>query len=240
MPLPAAPDERRATTPLELGRGGADGVLAPGSGAPYAWTMDARGLSRLRLAGAAAAGAAVAHTLLYLVAVPDTKARAMVLAESGHGYWSWALAAALVLGVVSAVATVGGRFRRGLRREAAASWSSRSEGDPLGLLAARLAALQVGIYLVQELLERLMAGLPLATVAHEQFLLMGLPVQVLVAVAVATVLVVLGRAAEAVGRALSLPPPPSRRRLPVPRPVVAVRAPRPAAGAAAIRAPPAA
>jgi hypothetical protein len=196
--------------------------------------MDARGLTRLRLAGAAAAGAAVAHTLLYLVAVPDTKARATVLADSGHGYWSWALAAALVLGAVSAAAIVRGHFRRGLRRDAAAS----AGGDPLGRLAARLAALQVGIYLVQELLERLMAGLPLDSVAYEQFLLLGLPVQVLVAVAVATVLVVLGRAAEAVGRALRLPPPPSSRRLPVPRPVVAVRASRRPAGPAAIRAPP--
>jgi hypothetical protein len=202
--------------------------------------MDAGGLGRLRLAAAAASGAAAAHTLLYLVAVPDTKARAAVLAESGHGYWSWALAAALVLGVVSAVATVGRHFRRGLRREAAASWSRRAGGDPVGLLAARLAALQVGIYLVQELLERLMAGLPLASVAHEQFLLLGLPVQVLVAVAVATVLVVLGRAAEAVGRALRPPRAPARLRLPVPRPVVAVRASRLAAGPAAIRAPPAA
>jgi hypothetical protein len=201
--------------------------------------MDAGGLSRLRLAGAAAAGAAVAHTLLYLVAVPDTKARATVLAESGHGYWSWALAAALVLGAVSAVATVGGHFRHGLRRDASPFPPSHVAGDPLGRLVVRLAALQVGIYLVQELLERLMAGLPLASVAHEQFLLMGLPVQALVAVAVATVLVVLARAAEAVGRALR-PPPPSRRRLPVPRPVVAVRASRPAAGPAAIRAPPAA
>jgi hypothetical protein len=197
--------------------------------------MDARGLSRLRLTGAAAAGAAVAHTLLYLVAVPDTKARATVLADSGHGYWSWALAAALVLGAVSAAATVGGHFRRGLRRDAAAP----AGGDPLGRLAARLAALQVGIYLVQELLERLMAGLPLDSVAHEQFLLMGLPVQVLVAVAVATLLVVLAHAAEAVGRALSVPSPPSRR-LPVPRPVVAVRASRRPAGPAAIRGPPAA
>jgi hypothetical protein len=195
--------------------------------------MDARGLTRLRLAGAAAAGAAIAHTLLYLVAVPDTKARATVLADSGHGYWSWALAAALVLGAVSAVATVGGHFRRGLRRDAAAP----AGGDPLGRLAARLAALQIGIYLVQELLERLMAGLPLDSVAHEQLLLLGLPVQALVAVAVATVLAVLGRAAEAVGRALSVPPPPSGR-LPVPRPVVAVRASRLPAGPAAIRAPP--
>ncbi len=202
--------------------------------------MDARGLSRLRLAGAAAAGAAVAHTLLYLVAVPDTKARAAVLAESGHGYWSWALAAALVLGAVSAAATVGGHFRRGLRREAAASWSSQAAGDPLGRLVVRLAALQVGIYLVQELLERLMAGLPLASVALEQLLLLGLPVQVLVAVAVATVLVVLAHAAEAVGRALRPPPPSSRRRLPVPRPVVAVRACGLAAGPVAIRGPPAA
>ena len=55
--------------------------------------MDARLRHHLPLAGAAVAGAAVAHTLIYLMTVPDTRARGEVLAATGHGYWSVAVAA---------------------------------------------------------------------------------------------------------------------------------------------------
>jgi len=160
---------------------------------------------RLPLAGAAVAGAAFGHTLLYLVAVPDTRARMTVLAETGHGYWSVAVAAAIVLGLLSLAGVAARHLLAGLGRT----------GEPpgpggLGSMARRLALLQTGIFLVQEAIERLAAGTPPSLLEHDGVLLDGIFVQVLVALGVAAVLHLLGRAAEAVGRALRRPDAPGR------------------------------
>jgi hypothetical protein len=197
--------------------------------------MDARLRHRLPLAGAAVAGAAVAHTLIYLVKVPDTRARAAVLAATGHGYWSVAVAAAIVFGLVAAGATVARHFRHGAG--AAAQPALPDRVDQLGL---RLALLQSAIFVVQEGLERLAAGAAVGTLAATPSLLLtGIAVQVLVALGVAAVLAGLGRAAEAVGRALRAAGPPATGAVLVRRPAGAVRRSRLSGGPAAIRAPPA-
>jgi hypothetical protein len=195
--------------------------------------MDGRWLGRLRLVGAAIGGAAVGHVLIYLVTVPDPHTRGMVLAETGHGYWSMAVGAAVMFGLLSAGATIARHCARGWHR-------ARPSGgqDRLRQLAGQLAVLQAGIYMTQEVLERLAAGAPLTGLAQHQLLTLGIPVQLLIGVGVAAVLTLLGRTAEAVGWALSCPPPPEPTRLPTVRPLLPPRATRCLAGPAAIRAPP--
>jgi hypothetical protein len=172
--------------------------------------MHPRGLAhRLPLAGAAVAGAVIGHGLAYALAVPEPGRRLAVLAGSGHAYWSAAIAAAIVLGLGSLGTTLARSFNAGLRP------GDRPAGEPVGRLAGRLALLQVTIYLVQELIERAAAGVPLGGPVNGRLLLTGIAVQLLVAGALALGLAWAGRVAEVAGRALR------RRRLgrPDPRPV---------------------
>jgi hypothetical protein len=191
---------------------------------------------RLPLAAAAVAGAAFGHTLLYLVAVPDTQARMTVLAETGHGYWSVAVAAAIVLGLFSLAGTAAGHLLAGLGRTGQPPAGLGPGG--LGSMARRLALLQTGIFLVQEAVERLAAGTPLSLLEHHRVLLDGILVQVLVALGVAAVLHLLGRAAEAVGRALRRPAAPGRQLDLGPLPAPPARASRRPGAYGHIRAPP--
>jgi hypothetical protein len=197
--------------------------------------MDARRLRhRLPLAGAAVAGAAAAHTLIYLVRVPDGRARDAVLAATGHAYWSVALAAAVVLGLVAVGSVAARRFVHGLRRGGAPPSPERVDR-----LALRLALYQSAIFVVQEGVERLAAGGSSGDLAASANLLAtGVAVQVLVALGVAAVLAGLGRAAEAVGRALRLPRAGQPARAPAGWPARRVRRSRLPGGPAAIRAPP--
>jgi hypothetical protein len=172
--------------------------------------MHPHGLARrLPLAGAAVAGAVIGHGLAYALAVPEPGRRLAVLAGSGHAYWSAAIAAAIVLGLGSLGTTLARSFNAGLRP------GDRPAGEPVGRLAGRLALLQVAIYLVQELIERAAAGVPLGGPVNGRLLLTGIAVQLLVAGALALGLAWAGRVAEVAGRALR------RRRLgrPDPRPV---------------------
>ena len=124
---------------------------------------------------AAVAGAVVGHGLAYALAVPEPGRRLAVLAGSGHAYWSAAIAAAIVLGLVSLGATLARHFRAGLRT------GGRPAAESLGRLVARLALLQVTIYLVQELIERAAAGVPLGGPVDGRLLFTGIAVQLLVA-----------------------------------------------------------
>ena len=101
-----------------------------------------------------------------------------------------------MLGLVSLGATLARHFRAGLRT------GDRPAGEPLGRLAIRLALLQVTIYLVQELIERAAAGVPLGGPVDGRLLLTGIAVQLLVAAVLALGLGWAGRVAEVAGRAL--------------------------------------
>jgi hypothetical protein len=197
--------------------------------------MDARGVHRrLPLAGAAVAGAVVAHTLIYLVKVPDARARDAVLAATGHAYWSVAVAAAVVLGMVAVGSVAARRFLHGLRRAGAPP-----SPEPVDRLALRLALYQSAIFVVQEGVERLAAGGSSGGLAAStNLLLTGIAVQVLVALGVAVLLAGLGRAAEAVGRALRVAPENQPARASAAWPARRVRRSRLLGGPAAIRAPP--
>jgi hypothetical protein len=76
-------------------------------------------------------------------------------------------------------------------------------------VAVQLAGFQIAIYLVQEMLERLEAGIPPHALLDGRLLVTGVVVQAAIAVVLAMLLTLAGRAAEAVGRALR----PSPRRL---------------------------
>jgi hypothetical protein len=147
--------------------------------------------------GAVPAGVVIGHWLAYLVAVPAAE-RASFFATTGHVYWKAAIASATVLGAAAAVRTMVGSLRRGLRR-----------AEPVGTvdrflhLLPRISLLQVAIFVVQEALERLLAGAPIHTMLHDDILVVGILLQLAVAAVLALVLTLLGRAAEAIGRAVA-------------------------------------
>ena len=151
---------------------------------------------RLPLTGVAVAGAVVGHMVAYVLAVPEPTIRVALLGATGHAYWTAAIAAALVLGVASLAATLGRRFRAGLLA------SRPQPGEPLGRVAAQLAGFQVAIYLVQETLERLEAGIAPQALLDRRLLVIGVVVQSAIALLLAALVTLAGRAAEAVGRAL--------------------------------------
>ena len=154
---------------------------------------------RLPLTGVAVAGAVIGHMVAYLLAVPSPTVRVALLGATGHAYWTAAIAAASVLGLASLATTLRRRFRAG-------RLAGRPEpGERLGIVAGQLAGFQIAIYLVQETLERLEAGIPAHALLDGRLLVTGVIIQMAIALALAVLLTLAGRAAEAVGRALRGP-----------------------------------
>jgi hypothetical protein len=158
--------------------------------------------SRLPLTGVAVAGAVVGHMVAYVLAVPEPTVRVALLGATGHAYWTAAIAAASVLGSASLAATLRRRFRAGLLA------SRPQPAERLGRMAGQLAGFQLAIYLVQETLERLEAGIAPDALLNGRLLVTGVVVQTAIALVLAVVLVAAGRVAEAAGRALRPPPRP--------------------------------
>jgi hypothetical protein len=154
---------------------------------------------RLPLTGVAVAGAVIGHMAAYVLAVPEPSVRVALLGATGHAYWTAAIAAAVVLGLASLAATLRRRFRAGLLA------GHPQPGERLGRVAAQLAGFQIAIYLVQETLERLEAGIAPHALLDGRLLVTGVVVQTAIALALAVLLTMAGRAAEAVGRALRRP-----------------------------------
>ena len=165
---------------------------------------------RLPLTGLAVAGAVVGHMVAYVLAVPQPTVRVALLGATGHAYWTAAIAAATVLGLASLATTLGRRFRAGL-----VSAPPPPDEHP-GRLAGQLAGFQVAIYLVQEAVERLEAGIPAHALLDGRLLVIGVAVQSAIALVLAVLLAAAGRVAEAAGRALRPRP---RREEPAGRPV---------------------
>jgi hypothetical protein len=154
---------------------------------------------RLPLTGVAVAGAVVGHMAAYVLAVPSPTVRVALLGATGHAYWTAAIAAASVLGLASLAATLGRRFRAGLLA------GHPQPTERLGHVAAQLAGFQLAIYLVQETLERLEAGVAPSALLDGRLLVVGVVVQSAIALVLAVLLTAAGRVAEAVGRALRRP-----------------------------------
>jgi hypothetical protein len=156
--------------------------------------------SVLLLVTAASAGAILAHSLTYLLAMRSVTVRDAVLSATGHGYWPAAVSIAIVAAIIAIAGVAARHFRAGLHGGAVLVGD-----EPWKILAVRLAALQMCIFLLQETFERIAAHAPLQTLVQNKLLFFGLLAQAAVAVAIASLLRAFAAAARAAGRAFSHP-----------------------------------
>jgi hypothetical protein len=143
------------------------------------------------------AGVVVAHAIDYGLVFPDATVRRARLEATGHGYWSVAVAMAVVAGALAVAAAVA----RGAERH-------RRDQPTAGLDPLILAAWMGATFLALEVVERLVAGAPAASLVRPE-IGVGLLLQAVVAFAAARLLGAVERATEravAAGR-----PTPSRR-----------------------------
>jgi len=135
---------------------------------------------------AAVAGVVLAHALDYALVFPGGAERARQLDATGHGYWPVAVAVA-ILAAVTALALA-------VRRGALGAIAPVVDPPSFSVAARRLAAYQVALFTVAEVVERLPVGMAPAPLVTSPAFLVGLAVQVVVAVAVLAVLGVVERA----------------------------------------------
>jgi hypothetical protein len=133
--------------------------------------------------GFAVAGLLIGHAFSYAIAIPDPYHRDLVLERTGHGYLPLFAEAALIL-LLAGVAAV---FARALGVAAA------ERTDRFGSIAGLLTCIQVSAFAGQEVLERVLAGVPVGDLAHDHLLSIGLLMQVGVAVCAAALLRLLAR-----------------------------------------------
>lgn len=162
--------------------------------------------------GFAAAGLLTGHAISYLLAVPDPHHRDLLLDRTGHAYLPAAGQVAIVLALAGVAVVV------------ARAWAGRRIGstDRLAPLAAMLVGVQVGAFVGQELLERLVAGASFGDLVHDHVLPTGIGVQVAVALAGALLLRWLARTSVRAVAALA------GARSPLPRPALGTAAVAPA------------
>lgn len=162
----------------------------------------------LPMLGFAVGGLILGHLLSYVIAVPDPYHRDLLLQRTGHDYLPVFGQAALML-FLAAIAMV--VFRTSQRR------AGHSEG--FAHLAGRLALIQVGAFVAQELLERALSSSGLADLHDGRLLIVGVVAQIAIASAGAALLRWLARASdrlgEILGSAFSLPRPVPAFALPV-------------------------
>lgn len=166
------------------------------------------------LVGLGIAGLIGGHSLGYVVAVPDVHHRVMFAAQTGHGYIPSASWVAVVVGLAALVAGIASGYAR---RNVHTGISMRSA-------CARLIPMQVGAFVLLELLERLVAGASFETLSW-RLVAVGVAVQALVAVFGALSLVGLRRIGEILAAELRLgvAPPVVERLKDAVRPVVGGR-----------------
>jgi hypothetical protein len=172
-------------------------------------------------------GLFVGHLLSYVIAIPDTARRAIVLAHSGHAYLHLAGDVAVILGFAAAVTV-------GLRAVTTRDAPHRSS---TARLALRLGALQAGAFIAMELGERLVSGTGFGELFADHLFGIGIVVQLGIAAIGAFLLRWIGRVAVRIADALT--PPPRRPAGTLRHRRTSSRRPRPAfAGIVSARAPP--
>ncbi len=136
-----------------------------------------------------------AHTIGFVIAIPNARQRARELAATGHSYWSIAVAVAVIASTAALVAA----FGRG-RHSGPVRISARRR---LGQWTA-LSAWQVVAFAAMEVSERLEVGEPLHALLDERAFRVGVTLQLVVA-AIAIALLALAECAGSlvvrVGRA---------------------------------------
>jgi hypothetical protein len=128
----------------------------------------------LTVALAGVGGVVAAHTIGFVLAIPDARARARELAATGHDYWSIAVAVAVIASSAALVAAFG-RGRRTIARRVGASGRGR-----LAQWAA-LSAWQIVAFSAMEVTERLEVGESLRALLDERAFRFGLALQLVVA-----------------------------------------------------------
>jgi hypothetical protein len=141
----------------------------------------------LPVAALAAAAVVLGHKVVYALAIPAVAERSELLSRTGHGY----LPGATRLLVMAALTGLGSLFLRAVGR--------RDTGAPDRVsMFARLAILQVSIFAVMEIVERLAAGTPIAGIVDHGLFVLGIAAQLLLAFAGAALLRLIHRRAESV------------------------------------------
>ena len=124
-----------------------------------------RALRFLPTAAVAVAGVLFGHWLSYIAALPQSHARAALLAATGHGYWTEIVRVAVALGV----AGLGALLLSHLRDAGNAQREER-----FSALILRLVAIQSVAFVSMEALERLVARAPVASLLQSRVLVLGL------------------------------------------------------------------
>jgi hypothetical protein len=163
--------------------------------------------------GFAVAGLLIGHALSYTIAIPDPYHRDLVLERTGHAYLPHFAEAALIL-LLAGVAAIVARALAGGRPE---------RTERLARLAGLLVCVQMSAFVGQEVLERVVAGVPLGDLAHDHLLSIGLLVQVAVALFAAVLLRLLARTSSRVAVAVRLCTDPPRHERGIVVPVVSMR-----------------
>ena len=152
------------------------------------------------IVAAGIAATVAGHELAYRLTYFSGHERAAAMARSGHAYWPSAIRVALVLSVVGVVLQVArGRL-------------SARPIPSLVSLALRLGTIQLGLFAMMEITERLFEHQSPLTLAAEAAFWIGVPAQLLVAVLVAFVLRIARRAGQVLGRLFSSRRPVKRTR----------------------------
>ena len=152
-------------------------------------------LRGLPVFGTAMAGLMLGHTLSYLIAVPDPHQRQFVLQQTGHGYMPALTQVTLMVAVAAVAALVVRAFGRRVEHT-----------ETFPALARTLAVVQVCAFVGQEVLERLVAHVPLHSLGTDHVLLTGVAIQVALAIVAARVLLWVARAAGRIAQATLLRP----------------------------------
>src|SRR5437588_5734953 len=147
------------------------------------------------LAPVAVAGVVLGHSIGYVAAQPNARARAGLLRLTGHVYWNAAVAMALVAAVWALASHAVAEFRTHGRTAPAT--------ESLWHAGARLALLQVGAFTVMEAAERSTVHAPVSSMFVHHLFFVGVAVQVAVAAMLVQVLRFVGRVAVAVARKLT-------------------------------------
>jgi hypothetical protein len=131
-------------------------------------------------------GVVAAHTIGFVLAIPNARARAHELAATGHDYWSVAVAVAVIASSAALVAAFGSGRRATPR---AGTRAGASGPGRFGQWAA-LSAWQIVMFSAMEVTERLEVREPLHALLDERAFRIGLALQLVVAAIAIAVLAV--------------------------------------------------
>src|SRR5687767_10428021 len=109
--------------------------------------------ARITLGSIAAAAMLGSHWVAYLLAAPDPHERAHLLQSAGHSYWPSAVTIAAAAALIGLISFIGSRLK---------PESRGSRAQVFAHALPRLLGLQVGGFLLLEVVERLVSGHGLA------------------------------------------------------------------------------